>query len=357
MIFATGLAIVTSVFPPDERGKAIGWTVTAVYIGLSLGPFLGGVLTDAFGWRSVFGLMVPLGALTTYLAVTQLKSEWADARDDPLDLAGSVLYGSAVTAIMIGLTGLPSAASMLLLGAGLMLLFVFVFWELRAGAPILNMTLFTMNRTFAFSSLAALINYSATFVITFLLSLYLQYIKAFDPTTAGLVLVAQPLTMAVFSPFAGRLSDRIEPRKIASIGMAVTAGGLLGLTFLDFTTSVTYIVVDLLIIGFGFALFSSPNMNAIMGSVEKRFYGIASAMVGTMRMLGQMLSMGIATLVFSLIMGRSEITPELYPAFLESVSAVFVISVVLCVFGAFVSLARGTLREGKDLTGPASAKK
>ncbi len=124
--------------------------------------------------------------------------------------------------------------------------------------------MFTMNRAFAFSSLAALINYSATFAITFILSLYLQYIKGFDPSMAGLVLIVQPLTMAACSPIAGKLSDRIEPQKIASVGMGVTAVGLLGLTLLGFQTSLTYIVSDLLIIGFGFGLFSSPNMNAIM---------------------------------------------------------------------------------------------
>ena len=202
-----------------------------------------------------------------------------------------------------------------------------------------------MNRAFAFSCLAALINYSATFAVTFILSLYLQYIKGFDPSAAGLVLIVQPLTMAVFSPIAGKLSDRIEPQKIASAGMAVTAAGLLGLSFLSFQTSLLYIVSDLLIIGFGFGLFSSPNMNAIMSSVEKKSYGIASGVVGSMRMLGQMFSMGIATLAFSLTMGRTPITPKLYPAFLESVDAVFTVCAVLCILGIFASLARGKIRD------------
>jgi EmrB/QacA subfamily drug resistance transporter len=344
MIFATGIAIATSVFPPSERGKAIGIIVGAVYIGLSVGPFLGGVLTQMYGWRSVFGSMVPLGVLTTYLAVTKLKSEWADARGEKLDLLGSLLYGVAITAIMIGLSGPPSATSVSLLCSGFIALALFIFWELRAEFPVLDIRLFTMNRAFAFSSLAALINYSATFAVTFILSLYLQYIKGFDPSAAGLVLIVQPLTMAVFSPIAGKLSDRIEPQKIASAGMGVTAAGLLGLSFLSFQTSLMYIVADLLIIGFGFGLFSSPNMNAIMSSVEKKSYGIASGVVGSMRMLGQMFSMGIATLAFSLTMGRTPITPKLYPAFLASVDAVFTVCAVLCILGIFASLARGKIR-------------
>jgi EmrB/QacA subfamily drug resistance transporter len=345
MIFATGIAIATSVFPPSERGKAIGIIVGAVYIGLSVGPFLGGVLTQMYGWRSVFGSMVPLGVLTTYLAATKLKSEWADARGEKLDLLGSLLYGVAITAIMIGLSGPPSATSVSLLCSGFIVLALFIFWELRAEFPVLDIRLFTMNRAFAFSSLAALINYSATFAVTFILSLYLQYIKGFDPSTAGLVLIVQPLTMAAFSPIAGKLSDRIEPQKIASAGMGVTAAGLLGLSFLSFQTSLMYIVADLLIIGFGFGLFSSPNMNAIMSSVGKKSYGIASGVVGSMRMLGQMFSMGIATLAFSLTMGRTPITPKLYPAFLESVDAVFTVCAVLCILGIFASLARGKIRD------------
>jgi MFS family permease len=177
MIFATGIAIATSVFPPSERGKAIGIIVGAVYIGLSVGPFIGGVLTQMYGWRSVFGSMVPLGVLTTYLAVTKLKSEWADARGEKLDLLGSLLYGVAITAIMIGLSGPPSATSVSLMCLGLVVLALFIFWELRAEFPVLDIRLFTMNRAFSFSCLAALINYSATFAVTFILSLYLQYIK------------------------------------------------------------------------------------------------------------------------------------------------------------------------------------
>ncbi|MFA6220799.1 MAG: MFS transporter [Desulfomonilaceae bacterium] len=346
MMFATGIAIATSVFPAAERGKAIGIIVAAVYIGLSVGPFLGGVLTHMYGWRSVFALMVPMGVLTTYLAVTRLKSEWADAKGEKLDLLGSLLYGVSITAIMIGLSETPSVTSVSILCLGCIVLALFILWELRTKFPVLDITMFTMNRAFAFSSLAALINYSATFAITFILSLYLQYIKGFDPSMAGLVLIAQPLTMAACSPIAGKLSDRIEPQKIASVGMGVTAFGLLGLTLLDFETSLFYIVSDLLIVGFGFGLFSSPNMNAILSSVERKSYGIASGVVGSMRMLGQMFSMGIATLAFSLTMGRVPITPKLYPAFLKSVDAVFTVCAALCVLGIFASLARGKLRDG-----------
>jgi MFS family permease len=191
--------------------------------------------------------------------------------------------------------------------------------------------------------LAALINYSATFAVALLLSLYLQYIKELNPQEAGLILVSTPVVMALLSPFAGRLSDRVEPRVISSLGMGLTA---LGLIFLNSQTVLIYIIASLIIIGFGFALFSSPNMNAIMGSVDKRFYGIASASVGTMRLLGQMVSMGMVTLIFALFIGRVQITAQYYPMLINSIRVVFIISFCLCVCGIFFSLCRGRMRPG-----------
>ena len=228
--------------------------------------------------------------------------------------------------------------------AGVLGLGLFVWWEVRVAHPVLNMDLFRNSAALTFSSLAALIHYSATSAVTFLLSLYLQHIKALSPQNAGLVLVAQPAVMAILSPFAGRLSDRIASRVLASAGMAVTVVGLLLLISLSGQTTVGFVVFSLMLLGFGFALFSSPNMNAIMSSVENRYYGIASAMVGTMRLIGQMLSMAIATLIFVIYIGKVQITPEHYPAFLASLKTAFIIFAVLCCGGIFASLARGKAR-------------
>jgi MFS family permease len=206
------------------------------------------------------------------------------------------------------------------------------------------MDLFLHNIAFAFSNLAALINYSATFAVTFLMSLYLQYIKGFTPQHAGFILISQPLVMAIFSPFAGRLSDKIEPRVVASIGMAFTAAGLFLFTFIDNDTSLGSIIAGLVLLGFGFALFSSPNTNAVMSSIEKRYYGVGSATLGTMRLTGQMMSMGIAMLIFALHIGSARITPENYPVFMTSVRTAFLIFAALCFAGIFASLARGKVR-------------
>jgi EmrB/QacA subfamily drug resistance transporter len=346
MVFATGLAILTSVYPPQERGRVLGIAVAAVYIGLSCGPFFGGWLTQHLTWRAIFLANIPIGLFIIVLIGLRLKGEWKGAEGDQFDFIGAVIYSIAIVAVLYGISIIPANLSILLLAIGVLALVAFVKWESKIETPVFEVRLFIENRTFAFSCLAALINYSATFAVTFLLSLYLQYIKGLSPQAAGLVLIAQPVMMAAFSPLSGKLSDRIEPRVIASAGMVLTMFGLVLLAFIGNDTVLIFIIVSLMILGFGFALFSSPNMNAIMGSVDQRFYGIASGSVGTMRLLGQMLSMGIATLIFALFIGRAQIAPEYYPALIKSVRVALLVFAGLCGVGIYFSLYRGQLRKG-----------
>ncbi|HBB17130.1 MAG TPA: MFS transporter, partial [Syntrophus sp. (in: bacteria)] len=340
IIFVTGLAIITSVYPPHERGRAIGINIATVYIALSLGPVLGGVMTQYLGWRSLFFAMIPLGITILTITWWKLDSEWAASRGEKFDLKGSLLYSICLVMLLYGFSRLPTLRGIALVGFGIVGFAGFVMFEARVESPLLNIRLFK-NRTFAFSNLAAFINYSANFTVGFLLSLYLQFIKGLDPQSAGLILVAQPVVMAVFSPIAGRLSDRFPAQKLASLGMALCTTGLFILTFITAQTSTAVVSVGLVVVGMGFGFFSSPNTIAIMGSVEKRFYGVASAMVSTMRLLGQMLSMGLALMVFALMIGNVRITPVQYPALLNSIHTVFLICTVLCFLGIFVSLARG----------------
>jgi EmrB/QacA subfamily drug resistance transporter len=344
LIFGTAIALVTSVVPREERGRALGIYITAVYLGLTVGPFVGGIMTSAFGWRSIFLVNIPLGLAAIALVVTRLKGEWAECRGERFDLAGSALWGVALVAVMYGLSRLPSATGAALIAAGLGLLATFVLYELRSPSPVLSMRLFENNRAFLFSNLAALINYSATFAVTFLMSLYFQYARGLSPVLAGAALVPQFLLQMLVSPFAGRLSDRVEPRVVASAGMGLTVLGLGLLAAVTATTPFWYILSCLALLGVGFGLFSSPNTNAIMSAVDKRSYGVASGMNGTMRILGQMLSMGIATTIFAVVIGRVEITPEYYGAFVESVRIAFVVFTALCLVGVAASLARGSAR-------------
>jgi EmrB/QacA subfamily drug resistance transporter len=344
MFVTTGMAILTSVFAPSKRGRAIGIYVSAVYIGLSVGPFAGGFLVRYLGWRSIFAVVVPFGAVSVFMTMRYLKGEWADARGEKLDIRGSVLYGFSILALVYGASLLPQRIAVYLIIVGLTGLGLFIRLEMRVRYPVFEVRLFNQNKLFAFSSLAALINYSATFALTFLLSLYLQYIKNIPPQYAGSILIAQPIVMAVFSPLAGRLSDRIEPRLIASAGMMITAIGLFSFVFIGAGTATILIVLTLAFLGFGFSLFSSPNVNAIMSAVERRYFGIASGTVATMRLLGQMASMAITLVVFAIFIGREPISPSNYDQFLKSVRVAFLIFSSLCTIGILFSMFRGEIR-------------
>jgi len=349
MIFGTGVAIVTSVFPPGERGRALGIYITAVYIGLSIGPFLGGVMTDLLGWRSIFFVNVPIGITTILLILWKLKDEWAECKGENFDLTGSIIYGLAVLAIIYGFSVIPDLKGAGLIAVGIIGMLIFAMYEMRIPSPVLDIFLLRKNRTFAFSNLSAFINYSATYAVTFLLSLYLQYTKGFTPEFAGFILVAQPVAQAMISPVAGQFSDRVDPRIVASAGMALTTIGLLLLVFLKEENSLLYLILSLLVLGTGYGIFSSPNTNAIMSSVDKRFYGVASGMNGTMRLLGQMFSMGIAMMIFAIFIGPVEITPDYYPQFVFSLHYAFILFTIFCFIGIFTSLVRGKAMKASDM--------
>jgi EmrB/QacA subfamily drug resistance transporter len=341
MIFSTGTAMLVSAYPAGDRGKILGINIAAVYIGLTIGPFIGGLLTEHFGWRYIFIFTAILGIIVILIVAAMVKEEWSGTKGEGFDFAGSLLYAIALFAIMYGFSLLPSWRAGLLIGLGVLCLGFFIFQQLKQPSPLLDIHLFLDNKVFAFSNLAALINYCATFAVTFLLSLYLQHIKMLTPSQTGIVLVAAPFVQALFSPLAGRLSDRFEPQIIASIGMALNVIGLIPLIFIHNNTSIHYIVFCLILLGLGFALFSSPNVNATMSAVGNKFYGIASATLATMRLTGQMFSMGITMLVFAVILGNHQISEANNPLLLKSIQIIFALLAVICCGGIFASLARG----------------
>jgi MFS family permease len=340
MIFGTSLAILTSVFDPGERGRAMGINITAVYTGLSGGPVIGGLLTQYFGWRSIFVFLVPVGIISLYLIFKKMGAEWSEAEGEKFDWKGSIFYGLSLASFMYGFSKLPSAAGWIFLGCGALSGLLFFLFERRISNPVFDIRLMLQNRVFAFSGIAALIHYSATSATGFFISLYLQYLKGFDARIAGLIMISQPVIMALLSPLAGRLSDKYNPGVIASYGMGITATGLILLCFINSMSPVYLIIMLLIIMGVGFGLFSSPNSNAIMSSVDKKHLGVASGVVGTMRMVGQMLSMGIAMMLLSLYMGNQTISPATYPGLVAGMRSGFMIFSGLCILGIFASLAR-----------------
>ena len=344
MLFGTGIAILSSVYPPEKRGKVLGLSVSSVYLGLTCGPFAGGWVTQQFGWRAVFLFHIPAVLLVIILGLVSLKGEWRGPAGQKFDFPGALIYAATVISLMYGFSILPAASGFALILLSCIGFAVFFRYEKGRQHPLFNVNLFAGNPVLTYSCVAALIMYSATFSTTFLMSLYLQNIKGFGPQLAGLIMISQPLVMTVFSPLAGRMSDRHEPRLIASTGMGFTAIGLGLLAAAGAQTPAGLIVTTLMLVGLGFSLFTSPNTNAILSSVDGKYLGAASGTVATMRVIGQMFSMGIVTLVFALMLGPVQFSAERHDQLLASINASFVAASALCFTGVYFSLKRGNLR-------------
>ncbi len=338
MMFSTSMAIVISAFPPQDRGKVIGLNVSAVYVGLSAAPVLGGLLTEMLGWRSLFYINATVFSIMSMVIFYKIKAEWIEAENEKFDWNGTIIYMLSMTSLMYGFSKLPDTKAIILTLSGIVGLFIFVKVEIKNPFPVLNMKLFIENKVFASSNLSAFINYAATFAVSFVLSLYLQYAKHLSPKEAGMVLITQPVLMALIAIYSGRLSDKINPRWLASCGMAISVVGLFLLAFLEVDTSLSFIIFALAILGLGFGLFSSPNTNMVMSSVERRFYGVASATVSTMRTTGMMFSMAIASLSVHVFVGNQKINDSNIDRFIHSSKLIFLVFTLLCIAGVFSSL-------------------
>lgn len=347
-IFSSSTALLVSIFPHSERGKVLGINTAAVYIGLSSGPFLGGMITHYLNWRGIFFINAIIGIVLIIITAVYLKHEWQEMLVQKYDYRGASVYIISIIMLMLSVSMFPKTAGFILLFISLCVFGLFYLIEIHAPHPILNAALFKENKTFTLSNLAALINYSATYAIGFLMSFYLQSVKVLSPQEAGTILITQPVVQALFSPIAGRLSDKTEPQFVASAGMTLLTIGLIVFWFLSPNTSYVLIIVNLAMMGFGFALFSSPNVNAVMSSVEKQYYGVASSILASMRLIGQMLSMGIVIVIFSVFIGSEKISPANQETFLTSARTAFILFSILCFIGIFASLSRGKIHNNKQ---------
>src|SRR5690554_935592 len=342
----TGQAILVSSFPPERRGRVLGISVSAVYTGLALGPLLGGIVTQHMGWRLLFLIAVILGVFTFIVSAVYLKND-KNIKKESLksDRLGIFIFMTGLTTLVYGSSQIPSTAGWTLMAVSLLLLIIFWKIESRVKNPLLNTSLFTKNKLFTYSNLSALINYTSTFAIVFFLSLYLQKVQNLSPREAGAVIIAQPIMMAIFSPIVGKLSDRIQPRYFATLGMAMCTTGLAMLAFLSHNTPIPYIIGVLIWVGLGFALFSSPNMNTIMSSVERKQYGQASGLASSMRVFGQIISMSIITFLITINFGNQSIEAVSDELFMKALQWGFLIFAIIGVPGIYFSFFRGDVKK------------
>ena len=339
LIFGPGMALLVSAHPPEDRGRIIGYSAAATYSGLSMGPVLCGLLCEFLGWRSIFVATTLVVGLAIGM-LSNIKEEWYGDKEAKFDITGSICFVIASPLLLYGLAEINQGmSSWLMLLAGAIGMGIFLLIEARSKSPCLDVSLLLHNPVFTLSNIAALLHYSGTFAISFLMSLYLQIICHMSASAAGCVILLQPVMMALLSPKAGVLSDHIFPGKVASVGMAVTGIGLFAFSFLTETTPLWQIGLNLLWIGVGFALFSSPNNNAIMGAIQPSYYGTASSLLATMRLFGQAISMAVVTMVLVLYQVQ-ELNGSSNQELLLAIQHCFMIFGSLSIVGIGLSLVR-----------------
>lgn len=336
MIFGNLTAIVAAAFPILERGKALGVALTGAYLGLFLGPSLGGFLTQNLGWQSIFFFNVPLGIFCAYSA-SNIKKEWKHAQGQQFDLYGALILASSLVFFMVGLSLLPEIQAIILLFLGIVCGVLFYYFQAGNESPLFEVGLLK-NRGFSWNSMAALIAYTAAYPLIFLLSLYLQYALALSPQNAGIILSAQPMVIAALSPFTGRLSDQKNPNLVAAGGMGFIILSLILLLVVSRIGSIYLILGGMVLLGLGFALFSTPNMNMVMSSVQEEFLGAAAATMSSVRVIGQMLGMAISLFFINLYIGTADIKADNLPLFLEAMQFSFIIFAILCLVGLILIL-------------------
>ena len=331
------MAMVVSAFSPQERGKAIGINVTGVYLATSTSPVIGGFLNFQFGWRSIFLTSVPFLILILVLLISQIKEEWITMGEVPIDWKGCIVYSLGILLFIYGFTRLDESIGIILTVVGIIVLGLFVALELREKYPVFDVKFFK-NPKFSSANFAALTAYLATFAVTTIVNYHLQYIRGYDSQMAGLILLVAPLIQVIMGPISGRLSDKVNPQKLAAIGMFFGAISLAMLSMLGDSTPLWFLIVAMISHGLGFGIFSSPNTNAIMGSVPPKDTPVASASVATMRVIGQTMSMGMLTLVFAFVMGNVPMVEKYFPLLITSSQITCLICMVLCVTSVFASL-------------------
>ncbi len=342
MLFANSPAILTKNFPAAQRGQALGLQATMTYLGLTVGPSLGGWLTHQLSWRAVFYINLPVGLAALWLSLRFIPRDAGAGQAERFDRAGALTFIAGLVALLLGLNrghdwGWASPAVLALLGAAALSLAMFVQIELRRANPMLDLSLFR-QRLFSAAVLSAVLNYICLYSIVFLLPFYLIQGRDFSTARAGLLLTAQPIVMAIAAPLSGMLSDRVGSRLLSTLGMAVLAVGLFLLSRLGPQSPQSHVVVALGVAGLGTGSFISPNSSALMGSAPRHRQGIAAGVLATARNVGMVLGVGLAGAILTTVMAQGN---DSTAALFQGVSAGFVVAVGVAILGAITSAVRG----------------
>ena len=337
MMISTGLAILADLYPGAGRAKALGFASAGVYLGLSAGPWLGGIIVTHLGWRWIFyGGAFPC-LLGFFLSLKTLPVRPVITKGVRFDWPGAIFCAMGMIMISQGGSHLQDLSGKLLLSGGLLSLASFVLWEKHAKAPLLDMTLFSNNPSFSLGSAVQFISYAATFGVTFLLSLYLQVAQGMTASEAGIILMVQPVVQVIFSLISGTWCERWPAHNIATLGMSLATLGLGGAILLGPKASLPHLLGVLVLCGAGNAIFATANTAVIMGAVRREFYGVASAVVAGARTTGMTFGLVFISGMFALTIGPVALDAEIIPQFLSAMHACFIVLTIVSASGIAMS--------------------
>ncbi len=355
-IAANAASMITDIFPHKETGKALGINVATIYVGLVIGPVLGGFIIQFTTWRFIFFINVPIGIILFIISWFKLKKIDQGIKEERFDFQGTFFFGLFLATLLLGLTftskeGWSSYIVLLLFSISILSIILFIFIENKTKDPLFDLRLFRVNKIFAFANFAALMNYTALSGVSFILSIYLQSILEMPPAITALYLLPTTMTMAIISPLSGRLSDKYGTRNLTTLGMSIMAIGLIFLALVIRLLPLIYIIITQFIVGIGIGLFSSPNNSAIMNSVKPRDHGIAAGMLSTMRVVGQSTSIALLSALLTIfipltllnsILERTVtiIDSQIKIKFILGIQLVLVVSTIICIIGAILSFLR-----------------
>ena len=331
------MAIVVLAIDKQSRGKALGIIVTGVYLGTSISPVVCGYLVQNFGWRYMFYITIFFNAIATVMMYLKVKDEWKTNENDKIDYKGMILYMIGMFCFIYGITTVMSLEGQIITILGIILLIGFAYFELQQRMPAFEFHLFA-NRPFTFYNIAGLCGYFAVMMITTIFNYHFQYVRGWDAQLTGLILLISPVVMSVTAPNAGKLSDKIHPQKIATVGMIITIFAFIILIYMDAYMPLALIVLAMVLQAIGMGLFSSPNMNAIMSAIDQKYAAHASASQLTMRGVGQTLSLSVLTLVFAWVMGSLQLSSQYADLIVQASQIVCIICGAACVIAVIASV-------------------
>ena len=355
LLIANSTPIVADAFPKNELGKALGINGMVISVASVIGPILGGIFIK-FGWRYIFFINVPIGILGTIWAIIQLREIEELPEKQKFDWGGTITFTIGMTSFLLALTfggffGWAHFNIALLFIVAVIFLVLFWYIESKIEQPMLDLELFkTRILAFAFSS--TLLNGIARGAIVFLLVFYFQGIKGIDPLVSGMLLAPFALSMMIMAPISGWLSDKIGSRELSSVGLFISAIGMLGMVFISADSSLVGLCIWMFISGLGSGMFFSPNTSAIMGSVPVERRGIAAGVRSMMNNAGSVISIAISMAIIS-----TSIDPKAMQGlfsgtqvgaqgiavgnFISGLRSAFIISFIISIIAAVLSFLRG----------------